>query len=349
MNREEKRKLFQDVCAPRSGDQVLFLVDTPHDDIADTTVWQDRREMAKEWYQLFQEMGKETGFTVNMMEYDATGIHNRLLPQTLLDSISKSTLVLALTEYSASSSIITVCNAQHSNTRGLSMPTVERRMEETAFRADYLKVKQYAQALETMLTKAIGAEIQFSTGDRLYMDLRNRRGYADDGECIQAGQTINFPSGEGCIAPYEAVDDEKSAFGESKTEGIWPADYGGELVKYVVKHNTITDVIGEGPKAKEMKTFFSELNTRANVAELGLGCNPQAVITGNVLEDEKVGLHIAYGMSTHLGGKIKSDMHQDICYSKGCPVEGTTVTLYNEDGSKTDIITDAMLRYNILY
>ena len=94
--------------------------------------------------------------------------------------------------------------------------------------------------------------------------------------------------------------------------------------------------------------FFAENESRRNIAELGIGCNPKAVITGNVLEDEKVGLHIAYGMSSHLGGKIDSDMHQDTCYSKGCPVEGITVTLINRDGSKTEIIRDAMLRYELL-
>jgi len=46
--------------------------------------------------------------------------------------------------------------------------------------------------------------------------------------------------------------------------------------------------------------------------------------------------------------KSISDTHQDICYSKGCPVEGITVTLINKDGSKTEIIRDAMLRYELL-
>ena len=97
-----------------------------------------------------------------------------------------------------------------------------------------------------------------------------------------------------------------------------------------------------------MRDFFAGNNTRRNIAELGIGCNPNAVITGNILEDEKVGLHIAYGMSTHLGGKIKSDIHVDICYSKGCPVEGATVVLTHKDGSKTELIQDAMLRYELL-
>ena len=85
-----------------------------------------------------------------------------------------------------------------------------------------------------------------------------------------------------------------------------------------------------------------ENNTRRNIAELGIGCNPQAVVTGNPLEDEKVGLHIAYGMSTHLGGKIKSDMHYDIIHAKGCPTEGITLTLINKNGTKTELIQNSM-------
>ena len=97
-----------------------------------------------------------------------------------------------------------------------------------------------------------------------------------------------------------------------------------------------------------MKKFFDENETRRNVAELGIGCNPKAVVIGKILEDEKVGLHIAYGKSTHLGGKVDSDMHLDIVHTKGCPVEGTTLTLDNLDGSKTELIKNAMLQYELL-
>ena len=82
---------------------------------------------------------------------------------------------------------------------------------------------------------------------------------------------------------------------------------------------------------------------------MGIGCNPDAVVTGDDLEDEKVaGIYITYGMSTHIGGKIKSDMHMDIVYAKGCPIEGTTVTLINADGTKTELIRDAILQYDLL-
>ena len=348
MKRQEKIKLFRGVFAPKSGEKVLFLVDTPHGKIKDNDIWADRRKMAEEWYETFKEIGDETSFTVSWMEYKATGINNTPVPEDVLEAIRNSNLVLAMTEYSGTSSILPICRAEGSTTRGASMPGVERRMENTAFKANYQDVKKYALAIEKILNKAVSAEVLFSTGNSLHIDLRNRVAHADTGDCSEMGQGINFPSGEACKAPYEATTEEINEFGESKTEGIWPAIYNGELVKYVIKNNRIVEVIGDGKKADEMRSFFAENDTRRNIAELGIGCNPKAVVTGNILEDEKVGLHIAYGVSSHIGGKVKSDMHQDICYSKGCPVEGTTLTLINIDGSKTELIRDAMLRYELL-
>jgi len=348
MRREEKIKMLKDVFAPKPGEKVLFLVDVPHDHIMDNTAWKERRTLAQEWYTTFAEMGAKIGFSVNVLEYEATGMPNSTIPNEIINMVRKSNLVIAMTEYSASSSLISVCHSKDSITRCASMPGVERRMEETAFTADYQQVKKYAICIAKMLNDSEGAEIVFSTGDTLSIDLRNRIGNADTGDCTQPGQFINFPSGEACKVPYEAEKDEIDEFGKSKTQGILPVRSHGELMKYVIEENKIVDIIGNGKKADEMRIFYAGNDTRRNIAELGIGCNPKAVVTGNVLEDEKVGLHIAYGMSTHLGGKVKSDVHDDICYSKGCPVEGTTVHFIDRDGSKTEIIRHAKLRYDIL-
>jgi leucyl aminopeptidase (aminopeptidase T) len=349
MQEEEKIKMFNDVFAPKSGENVLFLIDIPHDDIKDNQKWIDRREMAKEWFEIFSKMGDKTGFSVKFMEYKATGLNNKPVTEEIKNIVKNSNLVLAMTEFSATSSILPICRAEGSSTRGASMPRIERRMENSAFKANYQDVKRYAQAIEKLLNKSVGAEILFSTNDTLYIDLRNRKAHADTGDCTKYGQGINFPSGEAYKAPYEAAANEIDTYGPSKTQGIWPVKYDGELVKYSVENNKIVEVIGEGKKADERRSFFNENETRKNIAELGIGCNPKAVVTGNVLEDEKVsGLHIAYGLSSHLGGTVKSDVHQDICYPKGAPVEAKTLTLIHEDGSKVELIKNAELRYDLL-
>lgn len=349
MREEERNKMFRDVFAPKSGDKVLFLVDLPHNDLRDNSKWKDRRKMAREWYDTFQKMGKREGFFVSYLEYKATGLHNKQLPKEIIDEAGKASLVIAMTEFSGTASLGPIAMAKGSKTRVASMPTVEKRMEKTAFKADYSEVKKYAIKIKRILDNSIGAKALFSTGDTLYIDLRNRKAGVDDGDCSKPGKIINFPSGEAYKTPYEAVGDEVDQFGPSKTEGVLPADYNGEIVKYQIKHNHIINILGKGKKAKQMSKFFSENETRRNIGELGIGCNPKAVVTGNILEDEKVGgLHIAYGTSAHLYGKVKSDVHQDICYPKGAPIEATTLLLISKNGTKIELIKDAKLRYDLL-
>jgi leucyl aminopeptidase (aminopeptidase T) len=349
MEMEDKIKMFKDVFAPKSGEKILFLIDKPHDDIIDNKVWKDRRLMAKEWFNLFTKMGKDKGFTVELQEFEATGVHNSPVSQELIDTVCKYNLVIAMTEFSASSSLYPLRTRTELNIRCASMPGVERRMEQTAFRANYSDVNTYANNIKKMLTKAVGAEVLFSTGDRLYLDLRNREGLAEGGICRESGQFINFPSGEGFIAPYEGIGEDFNKHGESKTEGILPDNQHDKLIKYRVKNNKIIEVLGQGETVEKMRKFFKEDESHRNIAELGIGCNPKAVVTGNILEDEKVsGLHIAYGMNSQFGGKVKSDMHQDICFPKGLPAAAQTLTLFNEDSTKIELIRNGELRYDLL-
>ena len=348
MNYEEKIKLFRTVFAPKSGEKILFIMDEPSDKIADSDIWKDRRRMTFDWFTSFQEMGAKEGFFVDIIQYKATGMHNAPIPNNVIEEMKKSNLVIAITEFSASSSLFPISRAKNSQTRCASLPMVEKRMEKTAFKADYKQVQRYAKVLKKMLENAVGADVDFSTGDHLYIDLRYRPASLEAGDCTQPGQFINFPSGEAWQPPYEGVGDEVKKYGKSQTAGIMPVSYDGKLVKFVIENNRIVEIHGDKEKAADMQRFFDENKSRRNIAELGLGCNPNAVVTGNGLEDEKVGLHIAYGQSSHFGGKVDCDMHLDIIYVKGCPVEGTTLTLKNKDGTETELIRDAELRYELL-
>ncbi len=63
-----------------------------------------------------------------------------------------------------------------------------------------------------------------------------------------------------------------------------------------------------------------------------------------------IGLHLAYGHSAHIGGKTKSDVHQDTVYAnvKECPIGIKTLHLVGADGAKTELIGDARPQYDLL-
>jgi leucyl aminopeptidase (aminopeptidase T) len=252
---------------------------------------------------------------------------------------------LAMTQYSATAPLFRIAR-DHPGFRAASMPGVLRRMEQTALAADYREVARKAAILQRLLDDAVSARLTFSTGHELGLDLRFRSAKADNGQCRAGAEhrIINLPSGEAFIVPYEGEREGEP----SGTAGRIPVVYGAEQVEFEVSGNRIRKVHGDGAAAARMDAFFQEDPARANVAELGLGCNDRAVVAGAVLEDEKAGLHWAYGRSEHLGGVIGPDcfaapanvVHQDIVYATGCPLGVRALVLTSGDGTETRVMQD---------
>jgi leucyl aminopeptidase (aminopeptidase T) len=113
------------------------------------------------------------------------------------------------------------------------------------------------------------------------------------------------------------------------------------LVIAQVEANRIVNYLGKGPCAAEYRRMISREPGLANIAELGLGVNPGAVVRGIVLEDEKVvGMHWAYGRSDHIGGGFgvtdfdnpEKAMHIDIVYPQGGEIEIASLKLIYANG-----------------
>jgi leucyl aminopeptidase (aminopeptidase T) len=69
---------------------------------------------------------------------------------------------------------------------------------------------------------------------------------------------------------------------------------------------------GLGPAFLERLRGQGELGT--NLAELGIGTNDRATLTGEVLEDEKIlgTVHVAFGASAGIGGTVSVPIHLDV-------------------------------------
>jgi hypothetical protein len=348
-------KLLVDVFAPQKGDAVTVMVDLPHGQIADNAEWRKRREMAESWRKAIVGFSERLGLSVNaLVTFDATGSHNSDLPEQgrcgseavpLEEVIQGSSIVLSMTEYSASAPLFGLVQ-KNEHLRVASMPMVTQAMEERALSADYKRIAETCSRLAPHFERAEGIEVTFSTGHQCYFDLSaHNQVFQDNGQLHPGKENLrcgNLPAGEVCACPNESE--------ESRTAGEIPAVIGDEDVVFVVKHNRIVDVAGQGPTAEKMRREFRGEPALCNIAEVAIGCNDQAAVTGNVLEDEKAGFHWAYGRSDHLGGKTGvSDFsspdkvfHKDIVYAKGNPIVCQRLDFVFPDGTRKTAVVDGV-------
>lgn len=349
------QKLFIDVFDPQPGEAAVILVDLPHGELTDTDEWQQRRKMAERWHAALSSLGRERGFEVlPLVNFEATAMNNAQLPATgrqedrsiaLEEIAARATLLLALTEFSASAPLIG-WTKRYPQLRAASMPCVAPQMESSALAADYSQVARSCQTLRARLKQACAAEIEFSSGDKFYFDFRFREPEMDDGRLRRdapAPRLINLPSGEAFVAAYEGEQGSPSL-----TSGVLPVWWQNEIVRLPVQANRVEEVIGQTAAAHELRRFLFLDSARRNVAELGLGCNPMARVWGNVLEDEKAGPHIALGRSEHLGGSVGPDAfrkpahvwHEDFVYARDCPIQITRLNLLDENGRRELLFAD---------
>lgn len=154
--------------------------------------------------------------------------------------------------------------------------------------------------------------IKTKSGTNVAFFVKNRKWVSDDGIYTKKGAFGNLPAGEVFIAPLEG-----------KTSGTIIADASvgviGKVdknIKIKVKGGFIESVEGGKVAARFKKLLKNSLFK--SVAELGIGTNYKAKITGSVLEDEKAAgtCHIAFGNNRHFGGKVDVPFHVDVVVKK---------------------------------
>ncbi len=350
------RKLLLDVFDPQPGETVIVAVDVPRDGVPDHPEWKARREMAERWRRALEEIGRERGFTVlPLLRWPATGANNADLPPRgwlgdeevdLRETLLGATLVLAMTEFSATAPLSLLAEEKE-DFRAASMPGILERMQETALAADYAEVARRCRVIFDALAGAEMVDVTFTTGHRCFFDVRHRRPEMDDGflpRFKKGDRIINLPSGETFVVPYEGEREGDPSF----TAGTIPVVEEGETILLHVAGNRVREVEGDGPRAAAWREQFAEDPARRNVAEVAFGVNDRAVVTGNVLEDEKAGFHWAFGRSDHLGGAWGVDrfrspgtvVHQDVVYAKGNPVQVWRAVIVHPDGRTVEVIRD---------
>jgi leucyl aminopeptidase (aminopeptidase T) len=175
-----------------------------------------------------------------------------------------------------------------------------------SLRLDYTEIDRRCRALKAILDEAHTAAIGFSVDDgrsfTLALDLRHRSAHASGGLVREPGTAGNLPSGETYIVPYEGELDNDP----SQSQGLLPVDLDGEVVVYRIERNTAVSVESSGPTSEREQERLIGEPAYGNMAELGLGLLADFGVepVGEILLDEKLAPHIAFGRSDHFGGQV---------------------------------------------
>jgi leucyl aminopeptidase (aminopeptidase T) len=193
------------------------------------------------------------------------------------------------------------------------LPGVTEEMLARVMSADMEALRRKGHAIAGALNAASEARITCANGSDLRLGLEGRAAIPDTGELTEPGAFGNLPAGEGFIAPVEGTGEGRLVV-DGSIAGIGIVE---EPVGLRVDAGHLTDAAGAaGARLMELLTEHGEEAT--NVAELGIGSNEKAVLTGEVLEDEKIlgTAHVAFGASAGIGGTVQVPVHLDCVVMK---------------------------------
>ncbi|MCR4626968.1 MAG: peptidase M17 [Treponema sp.] len=229
--------------------------------------------------------------------------------------------------------------------------------------------KQLALNCEKLCKKYEGVDyvsVKAPGGTDVKVPVYGRKAFSDDGDFSKPGNGGNIPAGEVFISPLTGngdaanpsvvqgtiVFDGSMSFsdGDSIIEtpikidinaGFITEITGGEEAKRLLKsvtdaEKTAISMEKEGKLPEGMGEVYAK-NARG-IGELGIGLNPAAIISGNMLEDEKAfrTCHFAVGMN--YDGDAPCLIHLDGV------VRNPTIVFHYKDGSEFTVLQEGILQ-----
>lgn len=242
------------------------------------------------------EIAKKFTNKVFLLKYPAVGRHSGPLPKTVEVAMLNSDVILGITWFSTSHTYARR-KASKRGARIVTTPTIETSMLEKggSVDVDYKLMSKRCKKMAAALKGKNQVQILGKNTDLKFL-IKGRTFMQDDGILYYKGAFANLPAGEVYGAPIE-----------SSANGTLSAGCPKAVMKF--ERGKLVNFVGD----EKLKKIIMEYNHRRTIAELGIGVNPNAKNPKNGLEAEKIlgTIHIAVGDNISMGGKNKSDFHQD--------------------------------------
>jgi len=189
------------------------------------------------------------------------------------------------------------------------LPGVTEEIMVRCMNADYALIAARTHKLCSLMEKTKVVKVSSPGGTDIIMPIGGRKAHASSGLFRAAGEWGNLPTGEAYLAPLEGVSNGVVVV-DGSMAGIGMIR---ENITIVVKHGFATDITGGKEARKLIELLEPHGKDARTVAEFGIGTNDKAVLSGNILEDEKVmgTIHIAFGDNKSMGGSVRVASHLD--------------------------------------
>ncbi len=308
MNERKIAATILKVCLGyHKGERLLIITDGYKEDIA----------------KIFFKYAVENKIKVNLLKIPALNIHGQEPGDEVKNFLKIFDLALLITKMSLSHTKARQ-QASKKGVRIASLPNISIQTLRRAILINYSKLREKTMELARILTKAKTITVKTKKGTDLTMNIEKRDIFQDNGLYIKAGDFGNLPAGEVCVAPVEGT-----AYGKIIIDASFASI--GRL------HRPIRIEVNKGYATKISltrlrKILLSSGRCSLSLAEFGIGLNPKARISGNVLEDEKVlnTAHIAFGNNKSFGGKIDCPLHLDgVFFNPSIFIDGKELKLKN--------------------
>ena len=310
------KKLVDDCARVQAGENVLIITDTVGPlNIAET----------------LSMVCKERGAEPVIMIMSPLPVGGNDPPPPVAEAMLKAQVIFMVLSQGIIHSPSRV-RAAKAGARGISLSQFEDDMFRGAIEADFIEARKLGERLGGALRKAREARITTPAGTDLYLDLKGR-GEGEKGVLVftniahQPGEfgimilevaiSPNVGTAQGVI-----VCDANITFFKP---GLMPK----EPIRATVKDGMITAITG-GTEARMLAESLAALGDPMvyNVAELGIGYNPKAKMTGRQIQDKGVygTCHIGAGSDITWGGKIKAATHFDfLMYAPKIELDGGVI------------------------
>lgn len=287
------------LLAVNAGEQVALVCD-PH----------SAMEMVYALAGVVESVGAE--YTILMQPTRPTGRKNDLTP-VIERGLEAADCLIGLTGSCGAPTYATAVKRLYNEKRLRTISMVMRTLDnftEGAARADYDALYADGQRLAAVWREAAFIHLTTPAGTDLRAPIAGEEVIIECGFATEPGLEAAFSDGEVSQMPREGT-----AEGVVVVDG--PIAHVGQPdspITLQVEGGRITAVSGDCRQADELRHIITTIPNADNIAEIGIGLNPDSRRNGDFEEEKKArgNVHVAIGDNVFYGGDVRCNVHMDM-------------------------------------